>query len=203
MFCAYAFIVGSTNNADGTATIVRVSFAVYFPLFLIMGFCFSSGIYMATCMQDKKTGMRSMLKAIGVTTLPYFTGLFLADFVIALIPNLCFTIILLAMNSYLMPPAEVFQWSALFVLFCSAVIVLAYLFHHLFDDPETSARYIALVFLLGFLAGPGILATLVAAAFQFEGSWAASLTVIFCCDPLYTFGLTTYNFGIKSYDPTW
>ena len=63
---------------------------------------------MVTAMQDKKSGMRMVLKAIGVTTLPYFTGLFMADFIIALIPNVLFTILLLCMNGYLMLPNVVF-----------------------------------------------------------------------------------------------
>ena len=108
LFITYAIIQSTTAGTDDTSTVIRICFSIYFPLFLIIGFCFSAGVYLITAMIDKKSGMRAMLKAIGVTTLPYFTGLFLADFIIALIPNLLFTIILLCMNGYLMPPSVVF-----------------------------------------------------------------------------------------------
>lgn len=202
LFICYAIIRATTEGSKETETTVRVAFSIYFPLFLIMGFCFSAGVYLITAMQDKKSGMRSMLKAIGVTTLPYFTGLFLADFIIAMIPNLLFTVILLAMN-YLMPPDVVMQWSAVYLFFASSMIVLSYCFHHLFDDPETAIRYVGLIYLGGCLLLPTGVSLGIAAIFNFESSWVQSLSVWFVIDPLLTFALTTYNFCIKTYDHTW
>jgi len=137
----YAIVRGITaGDDDETDKIIRVAFAIYFPMMLMIGFGASMGVYNTTCMQDKKSGMRAMLKAVGVTSLPYFTGLFLADCIIALIPNITFTIALL-INPYLMTPAVVFTWSGMFIFFTSSVIVLSYSLSHLFDDPEISAKY--------------------------------------------------------------
>ena len=49
-----------------------------------------------------------MLSVVGVTSLPYFSGMFMADFIIAIAPNIVFTIIILAMNGFLMEPSVVF-----------------------------------------------------------------------------------------------
>ena len=106
LFMTYAAITStSSDEAKGEVSkSIRISFAIIFPFYLILGFVLSSGVYSDTPMRDKRSGMRQMLSTVGVKSGPYFTGLFMADFIVALMPNLVFTVILLCMNGYLMAP---------------------------------------------------------------------------------------------------
>ena len=57
LFITYAIIRSTTNGEDVDKT-TRVTFAFYFPMFLIFGFLFTSAIYSADPMKHQKTGMR-------------------------------------------------------------------------------------------------------------------------------------------------
>ena len=199
LFFTYAFIT-STSSDEGQGEVsesIRISFAIIFPLYLILGFMLSSGVFSDTPMRDKKSGMRQMLSTIGVKSGPYFTGLFMADFIVALMPNFVFTVILLCMNGYLMDPVFVLQWTPVYMFFACSLINLAYLIHHLFDDPETSIKYTGLLVLLVTLLLPLVISLLVAACFKFEKSWNESLYMWFFLDPVLTFGAISYNFCIR------
>ena len=50
MVMTYAFIKASTQGTDNSNTVIRVAFSVYFPFLLIIGFCFSAGVYLITAM---------------------------------------------------------------------------------------------------------------------------------------------------------
>ena len=58
LFITYAIIRSTTTGAGDVEKTVRVSFAFYFPMWLMFGFLFTTGIYSDTPMKDKKSGMR-------------------------------------------------------------------------------------------------------------------------------------------------
>jgi ABC-type multidrug transport system permease subunit len=63
----------------------------FFPFFLLYGFCLSSGIYMIVSLFDKEKKMRQYMFLAGVGPLPYYFGLFFADYSLFLITELIFT----------------------------------------------------------------------------------------------------------------
>ena len=140
-----------------------------------------------------------MLSVVGVTSLPYFCGIFMADFIVALMPNALFTICLFGMNGFLMPASQVCIWTVIFMFFSGAMINLAYLIHHMFDDPETSIKYTGLMTLLTTILIPVILTTIIAAFFKFENGFHQSLYFWFFLDPVLAFVATTFNFCTKSF----
>ena len=62
------------------------SFAYIFPLLTNMGFGTAAGIYLMTPVADKEQKTRSILSLSGLTSLQYYTGLFIADYVLFIIP---------------------------------------------------------------------------------------------------------------------
>ena len=79
------------------------------------------------------------------------------------------------------------------------MINLAYLIHHMFDDPETAIKYTGLMTLFTTIFIPGIVTTIVAAIFKFENGYEESLYFWFFIDPVLAFVSTTFNFYTKSF----
>ena len=89
------------------------------------------------------------------------------------------------------------------MFFASSMILLAYLFHHFFDDPDTAIKYVGLIFMIGCLITPVGLSIGLVAAFELWDSLIKLLYAGFILDPLFTFGLTTFDLCIQTIDPTW
>jgi hypothetical protein len=79
------------------------------------------------------------------------------------------------------------------MFFGAAMINVTYLLCHLFDDPETGGKYLAMIFLLGMLFGPIALSTIAAAIFGFDSSFSDTISIWYFIDPTLCFGLQLYT----------
>lgn len=101
--CISFLIIYSFFNLAGvdnktTKTIMSWLIAIMFPYLLNAGFASTSGVYMLMPIEERMNKTRHILKLGGLQTVPYWLGLFLADYLLFLIPTALFAILVGAMN---------------------------------------------------------------------------------------------------------
>ena len=69
---------------------INVMIAIMFPFILNTGYATSSGIYMLLPIEERQQKTRHILRLSGMKTIPYWTGLFFADYTLFLIPTVLF-----------------------------------------------------------------------------------------------------------------
>ena len=79
-----------------------------------------------------------------------------------------------------------------FILFGACLINFTYVFTHVFDDPETSGKYMALLFTFGLLFGPIAISLIFAAIFGFDSSVSNALSMWYFVDPVVCFVLQLF-----------
>ena len=65
-----------------------------FSFFVLLGFSLCSGLFILAPVADKEQKLRQMLNFVGMKSLSYYTGSFLADFVLFTIPTVGFIVLL-------------------------------------------------------------------------------------------------------------
>ena len=89
----------------------------------------------------------------GLTSFQYYACLLLGDFVLFFGHAVVISIALIAFEE-VMVRSQIFSFFTSYLLYGAALINLAYAFSHLFSNPETGGKYLAIIFFLGFLFGP-------------------------------------------------
>lgn len=133
-----------------------------------------------------------MMHMNGLTSLQYYAGLFLSDIVMYTGPAVIISIALIFFED-IMVRSVIFDFFISFVFFGMAQIQLCYLFSHIFDDPETGGKYIALIFTLGLFFGPIAVSLIFAAIFGFDSSIGNALAPWYFIDPTLTFVIQLYG----------
>lgn len=178
-------IAGSTN--DTTKKIMRIITADLFPFFLLYGFCLSSGIFMIVSLFDKEKKMRQYMFLNGVGPMPYYFGLFLADFLLYFITQGVFALFVWAMQLKAFSE-QMWQFLALMTCFGIVLIPFTYMFQHFFKNSDTAFRNIGIVYILFGILLPGVLE--VAVGVVTFGSTNAMIMANAACyfvDPFFTF----------------
>lgn len=140
-----------------------------------------------------------MLTFIGMKPLSYYTGSFLADFVLFIIPSIGFIALLfpLGIKLFIMDGT----WALLFVVmvtFGLSLISVTYLFSFLYSSPNTAFRQIGIIYYLGGTILPLVVSTLIAGATQSYDTYKA-LRYFFFIDPFWNFkDALEYNFITNS-----
>lgn len=81
------------SNSDNKKVILKVInyiIALMFPYILNAGYATTSGIYMLMPIEERVRKTRHILKLSGMQVTPYWLGLFVADYLLFLIPTALF-----------------------------------------------------------------------------------------------------------------
>ena len=68
-----------------------------------------------------------------------------------------------------------------------------YVFTHIFDDPDTGTKYMAMIYTLGMLFCPIAISMIFAAIFGFDSSVANCISPWYFIDPIMTFAIQLYS----------
>lgn len=113
--------------------ILHTVISLLLPIFMLTGFSSSSGIYMITPIQEREDNLRQMLTLSGMRSSSYYLGLFLADFLLFLIPCALFIAFVLCFNMKTYTK-DLPDFIAIMVAFGMALITFTYFFASLFDS---------------------------------------------------------------------
>ena len=170
---------------------------IFFGFFLTIGMTFTAGMSAIIPMEERKGGLRHMQHLFGLNSLEYFTGMFLGDAIISGISATIIAIILICYRD-IIELEYVPHMFLLFWVFGCTLNTFSYFFSHVFSDPQTGIKYIALVYSVGLLIGPLVATTLIAPLIgEGKGTWRVSMNFFYFVSPLFTFWLTAMNLCFK------
>lgn len=84
------FDIADSKHKKAEMKILNYVIALMFPYILNAGYATTSGIYMLMPIEERMKQTRHILKLSGMKTLPYYLGLFTADYLLFLIPTALF-----------------------------------------------------------------------------------------------------------------
>jgi hypothetical protein len=77
------------------ADLVQLLVALMFPMILNIGYATTSGVYLLMPIEERQRKMRHILSMTGMRVVPYWFGLFIADYILFLMPTALFTLFVL------------------------------------------------------------------------------------------------------------
>ena len=187
LFIAYSIIVTVTDSGN-LDKIVSIFFTFYFTFFLILGQVLTAGMYAFIPMNEKKHGLRQMMHMSGLNSFEYFGGLFIGDILLFTAPAVVISIALIFFPQ-IMLNEQIGNFFISFVLFGVCLINFTYVFTHIFDDPDTGTKYMAMIYTLGLLFCPIAISMIFAAIFGFDSSVANCISPWYFIDPIMTFAI--------------
>jgi len=187
LFIAYSIIVTVTQE-DDTDKIITIFFTFYFTFFLVLGQSFTAGLYAFVPMTEKKGGLRQMMHMSGLSSFQYFLGLWLGDMTLFFGPAVVLSLALLGFPE-IMVQDQVFNFFVSYMFYGMALTNFTYLCAHLFDNPDTGTKYIALICVLGLIFGPVAISLIFAAIFGFSSSVGNAISVWYFINPTLSFGI--------------
>jgi hypothetical protein len=120
---SFLLVSGFTDKNDNPEASALVS-ANLFTVFVLLSFSLCSGLFIISPVADKEIKMRQMLNFLGMKSLAYFTGSFLADYVLFVIPTAGFIALLLGVM----------------LTFGFSLISITYLFSFLFTNSNNAFK---------------------------------------------------------------
>jgi len=129
-----------------------VIISIMFTLWMLIGFCICSGIFILTPTQDRELKLRYLMNFMGIRSITYYLGNFLADMILFLIPCIAFVILLFPMK------VEAFtqNWALFLGIMTSfgfSLIAMTYLVSFIFASSNSAFRSIgALYLVIGYIA---------------------------------------------------
>ena len=195
LFIAYA-IIKTIVKGDNVNKFVEIFFTFYFTFFLVLGQSFTAGLYAFVPMTEKKGGLRAMMNMSGLTSIEYYLGLSFADWTIFMAPGIVITASLFAVPQVMLQE-QIGYFFLSYAFYGFALIQTVYAFTHLFDDPETGVKYLALIFFLGLLLIPIALSCIFAAMFGFDNSIAKAISIWYWINPQCCFVIQLYALCCK------
>ena len=122
-----------------------------------MGICLTSGVYLITSVTDREEKLRYLLNFGGMRSVPYFLGLFAADYVIYFIPSSLFVLLTVLLDIDAFKNSSGYFFISL-ITFCLGFISISNLVGFSFRDVSSSFKYANYWMLgLGFLVPYGSL----------------------------------------------
>lgn len=122
-----------------------------FSLFLLIGYCIISGIFLYPIVQDREFKMRYVLNFIGMKPFAYWFGSFVVDYGLAILPSVMFMVIVAVGNV----DALSSKWyivAGTILAFLFPLVTLTYVMTFLFKKSERAFRLIGTVYMLtGYL----------------------------------------------------
>lgn len=145
----------SGNASAETKKIMQLLTSDFFPFFLLYGFCTSSGIYMIVSLFDKEKKLRQYMYLAGVGPLPYYFGLFIADYSLYLLTQTIFALFVWVMKLKVFA-SQMGQFLALMATFGMVLIPFTYMFQHFFKNSDSAFRFIGVTYILLGILFPGV-----------------------------------------------
>jgi hypothetical protein len=107
--------------------------ALMFPYIMNAGYATTSGIYMLMPIEERMKKTKHILKLSGMKTVPYWLGLFTADYMLFLIPTIMFTL-LVALSGLQIFGDNLAEFVGGLLGFGFAIIAVTYLLASFFDN---------------------------------------------------------------------
>lgn len=177
---------------DTIPTVLRYSFSTV----MILSYSITAGMAAVLPLKEKKGGLRHMMKLFGLNSFEYWFGMFMADFVIVLVPAVVAAVGLLT-NDLLMEREYVPEFFVDFVLFVTAINCFSYLFSHAFSDPDTAMKNLSLIYIFGLFIGPLVLSIIVSSIIGTDNAYPSAMEFWFWFSPFFTFLNFTVNITIR------
>lgn len=176
--------------------IVPMVMKYWFSGVTIISYSITAGMSAVLPLKEKKGGLRHMMRLFGLGPFEYWFAMFVADFIIVLIPAFVASIALTGFDEILERKA-IPEFFCDFVLFITAINCLSYLFSHAFSDPDSAIKNLSLIYIFGFFIGPLVATLILSAVVDFENVFSSALEFWFFVSPFYTFLVYTLNICIR------
>lgn len=124
---------------EDTKKILLIVISFLFTLWMLIGFCICSGIFILSPCSDREFKLRYLMNFMGIKPLSYYLGNYAADLILFLIPTLAFVALLFPLK------VEAFtnNWTtflAILASFGSCLITLTYFVGFLFSSSNSAFR---------------------------------------------------------------
>ena len=127
-----------------------------------------------------------MMHMSGLTSFQYYAGLFLGDLILFSGPAVVISLALIPFEE-IMVRSQIFNFFISYLLFGAALINLTYTFAHIFSDPNTGMKYMALIFMLGLAFGPIAISLIFSGIIGFSHTIGNALSFWYFANPILCF----------------
>lgn len=112
-----------------------------FPIFILIGYLTSLGLYTIVPVSDKFNKTRNLLKFVGMRSSSYYIGLLMADYIIYSISNILLVSFVFFLDLGIFTENA---WNLYIIISVLGFpyITLAYLLGFLFENPETAYKWV-------------------------------------------------------------
>lgn len=171
--------------------IINYTVALMFPYILNAGYATTSGIYMLMPIEERMKKTRHILRMSGMQILPYWLGLFLADYLLFLIPTTLFGV-LVGCSGLSIFSDHLFQFIGGMLGFGVAVIAMTYFLASFFDSQDGAIKCNIFFQLIVGTFLPFIILGVVGGVSKSLTLTGYCLTFFYFTTPMFTFYLTNY-----------
>lgn len=135
----YVMIINSLTKQI-SKDVTNILITLLFPILLVMGICLTSGVYLVTSVTDRSEKLRYLLNFGGMRSIPYFLGLFLADYLIFFIPSSLFVLLVVILDITAFKDSAGYFFISL-ICFGLGFVNLSNLIGFTFRDAASSFKY--------------------------------------------------------------
>jgi hypothetical protein len=158
-----------------------------FAFFVLLGFSLCSGMFILSPVSDKENKLRHLLNFIGMKSISYYVGNFLADVVLFIIPTIGFIILLFPLDvKYFIMNGSWALLLAMMISFGVSMITLTYLFSFLFTNANNAFKTIGVIFLIGGSIVPAFIGDILGFVTEM-GTGYKIFRYVFILDPFWNF----------------
>lgn len=166
---SFLIIKGVIPDDSGDDNFWLIISGFVFSLWMLIGFCTCSGIFVLPTASDREFKLRYLMNFVGIKSLAYYIGNFITDFILFLIPTLAFIILLFPMK------VESFSqnWGvilAIMTCFGASLISLTYAVGFMFSSSNTAFRQIGVLYLVIGYFVPNTIGSVLGLMSGFTGS---------------------------------
>jgi hypothetical protein len=170
--------------------------ALMFPYILNSGYATTSGIYMLMPIEERQRKTRHILKLSGMKVIPYWLGLFTADYLLFLVPTTLFGI-LVSISGLGIFSNHLGQFIGGMLGFGLAIITMTYFIASFFGSQDGAIKCNIFLQLLVGTFLPFVILAVVGGVTKDAQTTAACLSFFYFTTPMFTFYLTNYLIVIE------
>ncbi len=144
------------DNSTNNRVIHEIIFSTVYSVWVVIALALCTGIFIETPVLERENKLRYAFKVTGLRDTPYWIGTFLADFLLYLMPGLCFVALIFLFNVTTLT-AYIGSTIPIYLLFGGPLITFMYLCSYLFKSAQTAFKSIGFImYLLGFIVPVGL-----------------------------------------------
>ena len=123
---------------------------------MVIALALCTGIFIETPVYERENKLRYALQVTGLRTTPYWIGMFIADYLLYLMPGLCFVALVYIFNIPTLTKYSA-QTVPLYIVFGAPLITFMYLCNYMFSKSSTAFKSIGFImYLVGFIIPVGL-----------------------------------------------